>query len=305
MDRQKLLMIFGLAWISAAVLTWFLYASTKAPKTEKTIRVVAAARDLPAGTRLAKSDLKFVNLAERELPRGAVTAANDVLGKALLYPVGSNEAITAGRLSRLGGAEGLPATIEPGMRAMSVPFTDSSGVSGLIQPRSHVDVLYTRTGSLTEAMTVTLLEDVIVLSIGRTTEVQPPSATAKTGTTVTRSQNQTATLMVTPDQAKKLELAKNQGRISLALRNPLDRSTVADTSPATIETIDPMLLARSGRRPGRVPADVKDAKAWAKLIAEDMAPPKPKEEPKAKEPPKPKHVVDVYRGEKHVQEIFQ
>jgi Flp pilus assembly protein CpaB len=167
-------------------------------------------------------------------------------------------------------------------------------------------VLYTRTGSLTEAMTVTLLEDVVVLSIGRTTEVQQPSATAKTGTTVTRNQNQTATLMVTPDQAKKLELAKNQGRISLALRNPLDRSTQADASPATIETIDPMLLARStGRRSGRVPADVKDAKAWAKLIAEDMAPPKPKEEPKPKEPPKPKHVVDVYRGEKHVQEIFQ
>ena len=82
MDRQKLLMIFGLAWVSAAVLTWFLYASTKAPKTEKTVRVVAAARDLPAGTRLAKADLKFVNIAERDLPRGSVTAANDVLGRA-------------------------------------------------------------------------------------------------------------------------------------------------------------------------------------------------------------------------------
>jgi pilus assembly protein CpaB len=304
MDRQKLLTIFGVAWISAALLTWFLYASTKAPKTEKTTRIVAAARDLPAGARLGKADLKFVNVAERDLPRGAVLTADEALGKALLYPVGSNEPITAPRLSRLGGAEGLPATIEPGMRAVSVPFTDSTGVSGLIQPRAHVDVLYTRTGSLTEAMTITLLEDVVVLSIGRATEVQPSSAT-KTGATINRSQNQTATLVVTPDQAKKLELAKNQGRISLALRNPLDRSTQADVSPATIESIDPMLLARSSsRRAGRLPGEVKDAKAWAKLIAEDMAPPKPKEEPK-KEPPKPKHVVDVYRGDKHVQEIFQ
>ena len=304
MDRRKLLAIFGVAWVSAAALTWFLYVQTKAPKTEKTIRVVAAARDLPAGTKLSKGDLKLVTVVERELPRGAITITEEALGKALLYPLGANEPVTMTRLSRLSGAEGLSATIEPGMRAVSVSFTDSTGVSGLIPPRAHVDVLYTRTGSLPEAMTVTLLEDVVVLSIGRTTEVQQPAAT-KTGTAnVTRSQNQTATLMVTPDQAKKLELAKNQGRISLALRNPLDRSTQADTAAATIETIDPMLLSRSSRRGNRMPKDIQDSKAWANLIAGEAPPAKPKEEPK-KDPPKPKHVVDVFRGDKHVQEIFQ
>jgi pilus assembly protein CpaB len=302
MDRQKILVIFGAAWISAALLTWFLYAKTTAPKMESTIRIVAAGRDLAAGTRLVKGDIKLVAVIERDLPRGALTNTTDALGKALLYPVGTNEPITAARLSRLGGAEGLSATIEPGMRAVSVPFTDSSGVSGLIQPRSHVDVLYTRAGSLAEAMTVALLEDVMVLSIGRTTEVQPPNTTSKAGA-APRSTNQTATLMVTPDQAKKLELAKNNGRISLALRNPLDRSTQSSVEPATVSSIDPQLVGSRAKRGSSAPGALKDRNEWETLIAEQMAA-KKKQEAKT-EPPKPKHVVDVYRGDKHVQEIFQ
>ncbi|MBK5295442.1 MAG: Flp pilus assembly protein CpaB [Acidobacteriia bacterium] len=303
MDRQKLLTVFGVAWLSAALLTWFLYAKTKSPKTEKTVKVVAALKELPAGTRLIKDHLKMVTVVEKEMPAGAFTAPADAMGHALLYPVAANEPITAARLATMGGAEGVAATIEPGMRAISVAYTDASGASGLIQPRSHVDVLYTRAGNLFESMTVTILEDVTVLSVGRVTEIQQSSAiTAKAN--VTRSSNQTATLMVTPEDTKKLELAKNQGKLSLALRNPMDRSVQADASPVTAEQIEPMLLMRSDtKRPPRMQANVKDKSAWARLVGEDE-PAKPKQEPK-KEPPKPRLVVDVFRGEKHVQEIFQ
>ncbi|MBM3810517.1 MAG: Flp pilus assembly protein CpaB [Acidimicrobiia bacterium] len=301
MDRQKLLTIFGIAWVSAALLTWFLYARTKAPKTEKTVDVVAAMRDMPAGTKLAKADLKLVKLLEKDIPKGALSGAQEAIGRALLYPVNENEPVTATRLASLTGVDGVAATIEPGMRAVSVAFTDASGASGLIQPRSHVDVLFTKTGNPVEALTVNLLEDVVVLSVGRTTEIQQPGAAGAAKANVTRPTNQTATLMVTPEQAKKLELAKNQGKISLALRNPMDRSTQQNTSPALIEEIEPMLLSRSARRglAARPPVNLKDRAEWAKLTGEE-----PKPEPK-KEPPKPKLVVDVYRGDKHVQEIFQ
>jgi pilus assembly protein CpaB len=299
MDRQKLLMIFGAAWVSAALLTWFLYAKTKAPKEEKTVAIVAAVRDMPAGTKLDKADLKLVKVLEKDLPKGAMTGPSEGIGRALLYPVNANEPITSTRLASLTGAEGVAATIEPGMRAVSVAFTDASGASGLIQPRSHVDVMFTRSGNSMEAMTVNLLEDVTVLSVGRTVEIQQTTGIPKGN--VTRPSNQTATLMVTPEQAKKLELAKNQGKISLALRNPMDRSVQKDASPALIEEIEPMLLSRSAKRGIRPPTNLKDKSAWANLIGEEE---KPKPEPK-KEPPKPKLVVDVYRGDKHVQEIFQ
>ena len=310
MDRQKLLTIFGIAWVSAALLTWILYSQTKGARTESTVKILAAARDMPAGTRVSQKDLKFVSVPTKDKPSGAFTAPAEVLNRALLFPVNLNEAVTAPKLSSLAGAEGVAATIQPGMRAVSIPFTDASGVSGLLQPRSRVDVLFTRTGSLTEAMTVTVLEDVTVLSVGRNVEVQPTVANVKAA--VRPTTNQTATLMVTPEQAQKLELAKNQGKISLALRNPSDRTVRGeDSKAATIEEIDPLLLVRGARR-GSLRGlgsniNLKDKAAWQRLIAEEPDETKKKaavKKPEPPPPPKPKLVVDVFRGEKHVQEIF-
>jgi pilus assembly protein CpaB len=286
MDRQKMLWIFGGAWVSAALLTWFLWAETKAPKNEQTVNCVAATHDMPAGTRLKKADIKVVRMIEKSLPKMAVLDENSALERVLLFPVSANETLTTPRLASANGAEGLAATIERGKRAISVQITDTSGVAGLIQPRSHVDVLFTRPGSMAEAMTSTILEDVTVLSIGRLTESQQNNAVDTRSSSTTRA----ATLIVTPEEAAKLELAKNEGKISLALRNPLDRSTQLNAKPTTASAlnVDPSLL----RKPA---ADVRDPNVWTKLKGPE---PKP-------EPPKPHLVVDVFRGEKHVQEIFQ
>jgi len=299
MERQKIVMIFGVALLAALALTWFLWAKTSAPKKQVEVRALAAVRDLAPGTKLRRTDLKLVSLPQSSLPRGAIVDLKSALDRAVLYPINANEVLTGNKLASLAGAEGIPAMIEPGRRAIAVPITESSGAAGLIQPRSRVDVLFTRSGSVAEASTVTILQDIEVLSIGRSTvagqgagQIDPrgPRAT-------------TATLLVTPEEARKLELAKNQGRISLALRNPLDRSRLPDGAPVTFEALDPMIFARTARArkglpptPDRIP-NVRDEDAWRQLIGER------KPEPK-KEPPKPRAVVDVYRGDKHVQEIF-
>src|SRR5713226_10637153 len=94
MDRQKVLLIFAGAWVSAAFLTWFLYASTKAPRVEKTVAIQAAARDMPAGTRLRKGDLKTVRVPERDVPKTAMLDEKLALDRPLLFPIGANEPIT-------------------------------------------------------------------------------------------------------------------------------------------------------------------------------------------------------------------
>lgn len=307
MERQRILIIFGAAWVSAALLTWFLWAKTRAPQGEKLSRVVAAARDLGAGTRLGRSDLKIVLAPAKDLPKSALLDPALADGKALLYPVLQNEPITANKLSALAGAEGVAAVIEPGKRAISVPITDISGVAGLIQPRMHVDVLFTRVGSMADALTTVVLEDVVVLSIGKNTEAQPaqPGQAAQATATPNVTLQRAVTLLVTPQEAGKLELAKNQGRLSLALRNPLDRSRIENKQAVTAEALDPELFTRI-RRPqavgagARAPVDVRDPKAWAALTGEAASKAKG-----AKEAPKPKVVVDVFRGDKHLQETFQ
>jgi pilus assembly protein CpaB len=167
-----------------------------------------------------------------------------------------------------------------------VPVNDVAGVSGLVQPGSRVDVLFTRPGNMAEAITSTILQNVRVLAVGRAifpNQTLDPKATKMP----------VATVLVTPADAQKLELAKNEGKISFSLRNPLDSQNTLDGKPVTTEILDPEGQARMKRR-NKGP-NVGDPSVLAAL----KAPPKV-----AKEPPPPRAVVDVFRGDKHVQEVF-
>lgn len=309
MDRRRMVMLFGIAWLSAAALTWFLYAKTKQPRQERRVRIMASTRDMAAGTLVKKTDLKYVMIPEKDVPKGSVMVDRDALNRVLLYPVAASEPLIIAKLSGPTTVEGISSTIDPGYRAVAVPITDVTGVAGFVQPGARVDVLYTRPGNMAEAITTTVLQNVKVMAIGRLTQPgqQPLDPKAP--------KVPVATLVVTPADAQKLELAKNQGKISLALRNPLDQTTVDKPGPMTTEVLDPMISARlarakRGRTTNLVAANLDDPKVWQELTGEK----KPRDEEKAKaeeaarkkkEAEKPRVVIDVYRGDKHVQELFR
>jgi len=292
MDRQRIMVLFGAAAVLAALLSWFLYANTVVPQQARRTTILAAAHDLPIGQLIRKGDTKKISVLASEVPKGALLAEKDALNRAVLYPVSANSPLVSSSLSQLTGADGIPATIEPGYRAAAVTISDVSGVAGLIQPGSHVDVLFTRPGTMAEAITSTILQNVRVLAIGQKTQagqVVDPKA----------PKVPVATLIVTPEQAQKLELAKNQGRISLSLRNPLDASEGVDGRPVSTEILDPAMRAKVAAAARlRNATDPGDPKAWAELAGE-----KPPAAPKPAPPP-PRAVVDVFRGDKHVQEVF-
>jgi pilus assembly protein CpaB len=295
MDRQRTILLFAAAAVMAGLLSWFLYAETVAPQQERRTAVMAAAHNLAVGQMVRKADLKKVMLLARDIPAGAVYTEAQAIDRVALYPVSANAPLIAGGLSPLSGAEGIPSTIDPGYRAVSVTISDVSGVAGLIQPGSHVDVLFTRPGTMAEAITSTILQNVRVLAIGHVVQigqvVDPKAPKAPV-----------ATLVVTPEEAQRLELAKNEGRISLSLRNPLDQSAGVDGKPVSTEVLNPAMRGRiqsagSVRRP--------NPKAWEEL----SVPPSKLAPINAKAaltpPPPPRAVVDVFRGDKHVQEVFR
>jgi len=298
MDRQRTMILFAAAAVMAGLLSWFLYAKTIAPQKEQRTTVFAAVRDLPIGKLVKKADLKKISVLPRDFPKGAVSIEKDALDRAVLFPISANAPIVNGSLSQLNGADGIPATIEQGYRAAAITITDVSGVAGLIQPGAHVDVLFTRPGTMAEAITSTILQNVRVLSIGKSIQVNQIIDPRAPKVPV-------ATLLVTPEQAQKLELAKNQGRISLTLRNPLDESMGVDGKPVNTDVLDPAMRAKvalSNRL--RNSPDMSDPRAWAELTGEK---PKTPAVPTVKEkpaPPPPRAIVDVFRGDKHVQEVF-
>ena len=312
MDRQKKFLLFGVAWLSALGLTWFLYANAVAPKVEPQVRMVVAAHDMPLGTLLHQSDIRLVDYPERNVPKGAVFQAANAVNRVLLVAMSSSEPVLNSKLSSPTSVEGVSSTIETGYRAVSVQITDVSGVAGLIQPDSRVDVLFTRPGSMAEATTTTILQNVKVLSTGRLT---PAGQTVDPRT----PKSPVVTLVLAPEDAEKLELAKNEGKISLSLRNPLDASQSPDTGPVTTEVLDPMIAARLARaRLGRTTniakTNLEDPRVWQELTgqnqkkADDARREKERLEEEARrktDGEKPRVVVDVYRGDKHVQELFR
>lgn len=321
MDRQKLLLVFGGSWLLAGLLAWFLYSTASSANLTKLKPLMAAARDLPAGTRLKKNDIKKVSVPDRDSPANVYLAETELLNHALLFPMTANEVFTGAKIASAMGSEGVPSIIPQGFRAVSVLVSDASSAAGLILPRAKVDVICSRTGSLNEAVSNLILQDVQVLSVGRVTELQMTTSDAKGSAVAVNPSTGTqraVTLLVTPEDASKLEMAKNNGKISLALRNPSDSGRLENPTPTTGEVIDPLMGDRRSRMQqlrarqgpgGRMPnTDLRDDRAWARLVngEEGTLAPKPVVKAEKKEPPaKPKRVVDVYRGDKHVQEIFQ
>jgi pilus assembly protein CpaB len=272
----------------AGLLSWFVYATAIAPHPETRTTVLAAVRNMQVGEAFHKGDIKKVNVLPKDFPKGGLTADKDVLNRVALYPISANAPLVNDGLSQLAGADGIPATIDPGYRAVSVTITDSSGVAGLVQAGTHVDVLFTRPGSMAEALTSTILQNVKVLSVGHAS----PSNQA---VDLKAPKVPVVTLLVTPDDAEKLELAKNQGRISLSLRNPLDKTSV-DGHPVNTDVLDPSLRPKIALTKLHNSMDT----SVRPVPVISAAPPPVKPGP----PPPPRAVVDVFRGDKHVQEVF-
>jgi pilus assembly protein CpaB len=128
-------------------------------------------------------------------------------------PVSKGEFILPSKLAALNAGAGLPSLIPQGMRAVSVRVNDVVSVAGFVQPGTRVDVLATGTqGSGNDRQTTTVLENVAVIAVGKT--LDRSSSDAQTAPVIT--------LLVSPDDAQKLALVSQEGRIQLSLRNPLD-----------------------------------------------------------------------------------
>ena len=286
MQRHRLLLAFGIAWLSALLLRWWVYQRTTAPQSREVAVAVAAAQDLPVGKRLEAPDLKLVTVDRKDLPKGAFLKVADVVDRAVTAPITASELVLEGKLAAKGSGAGLTALIEPGMRAVSVQVNETSGVAGFIQPGTRVDVLFTRIFSNGDAATTTILQNVKVIAYGR--QMEPggkPDPREASRPTV-------ATLLVTQEAAEKLALAVQRGRIQLALRNPLDSEIADGSGPVGSADLGIEEPNKNNGPPREIdPAAV--AKAAAALRAQEKA-------------QEDRHVViRVYRGDKVTEQTFE
>lgn len=238
------MLAFLMAAILATAFTWVVFRRLRASQQRPLSQIVAAANDLPAGVALAPNDITMVDWpADVALP-GSYTKKEDVLGHPLIHSLGAKEPIVKRDLGLEGSGIGLSTKIPPGMRATAIKSNEIVGVAGFLYPGSHVDVLCTITmpnnaGTLTQ----TVLQDVEVLTAGQTIEPDPQGKP---------QQVDVVTLLLTPEDSQKIQLATSQGLIQFVLRNGTDTKT-AEMHPARLDQLVPMpkppaVVVKNGKR---------------------------------------------------------
>ncbi|NUR56924.1 MAG: Flp pilus assembly protein CpaB [Acidobacteria bacterium] len=186
--------------------------------TVPTQPVVVAAADISLGSELKKEDLTVANFPAGQVPEGAFARVQDVVGRGVISPLVKNEVVIPAKLASKEAGAGLPPVIPEGMRAISVRVNEVIGVAGYVLPGTRVDVLATAnpTSNQQDITTKLILSNVQVVTAGTRIEQDQEKGKPMQVTVVT--------LLVYPDQAERLALASTEGKIQLALRNPLDQS---------------------------------------------------------------------------------
>ena len=221
MNRARLMFIGVLALVLGAIASLFAYRTLQqhagASQGDQQ-EVVVAATDLPVGSRVQEKDIRTVRFPSDAIPQGIFHFTKNVIGRGVVLPIARGEFFIAGKnLAAENAGAGLTSTIPQGMRAVSVRVSDISSVSGFVQRGARVDVLMTGTpGGSGEPQTITVLKNVAVLANGTNLDGNPQRESPQNAPIIT--------LAVSPDDAQKLALATAQGRIQLALRNPMDTS---------------------------------------------------------------------------------
>ncbi len=221
MDR-RFLTVLGVSLVFALVISAIFYQMTArsgaspAKKDRSDLRdVVMAARPLPVGITVKPADVKIVKMPVPQFPKGAFSKVEEVIDRPVISNVLIDEPLLEGRLAVRGSGLGLAPVIPVGMRAVTVRVNDVVGVAGFVLPGMRVDVLVTGNApGKPERQTNTVLQNIIVLSAGQTT--QPD---ARGGAIIAP----TVTLLVTPADAETITLAQREGEIHLVLRNGTDQ----------------------------------------------------------------------------------
>lgn len=191
-------------------------------------QIVAASSALSPGIAISSKDVVLIDWPNDVPLTGSFAKVDEVLGHPLIHSLGAREPILQRDLGLEGSGIGLATKIPPGMRATAVKSNEIVGVAGFLYPGSHVDVLATYNlpggaGNVTQ----TVLQDVEVLAAGQTIEPDPQGKP---------EQVNVVTLVLSPEDSQKLQLASNQGTIQFVLRNGTDKTNV-DLHPTRIDQL--------------------------------------------------------------------
>src|SRR5512146_2501507 len=311
MAERRYTTIFAFAVLTAGVATFGIYRVLQASKARNRIQtqpVVVAMLDVGESQAIDRTAVTVAQWPVGTVPAGAFTNIDSVVGRVTRVDVFKGEVIVPGRLAPSGTEPGLAVKITPGKRALALRIDDVSSLNGMIQPNSRVDVLVTLPDQQQNGQQVakTFMSNMRVLSVGTISQVSRDNRPI---------QAPTATLEVTPDEAERLAIAQQVGRIQLSLRGYGDPDSIK-TEGAKSADVLAQLRAAPPAKASAPSRSVARSSSPRRGIGEKLgdgfnsaartlsqSPPAPVVMPQAEPvPPKPKKpdtvAVQIYKGDK-------
>ncbi|MFC7536900.1 Flp pilus assembly protein CpaB [Sphingomonas sp. GCM10030256] len=245
MDVKKIALLVGALLVAAvtAVMAKNMFAGAGAPEAQAAAvpvgpKILVARKALPVGTIIDAESLTYQSWPQ-ELVQNAYYLEGSPDGdiSKLLGTVVRN-AVTAGQPLTRGALVGpqdrgfLAAALGPGMRAVTVPVTATSGVAGFIFPGDRVDVVLTQQvegGGEGPALKVseTIVRNMRVLATD-----QRVDSKGEDGKTEVRT-FASVTMEATPRIAEKIAVAQSLGQITLSLRSIADSTAELERAVAS------------------------------------------------------------------------
>ena len=233
----------GIAVVLAAfagLLTIFYVANYKrhVQHGQKTVSVLVAARDIPAGTTgsevVGGHYLKTETVPHRTVVPGAISKSDQLNNLVATQQIYRGEQVTA---LRFGNATelGIRAQLKGNERALQLSGDANELLAGTLKDGDHIDVLVT--WQHPECSTCTHVSKVIVRNLLVLKAAADPATTAKLGGPQDAFSVQ---LRATDSQMQKLYWGRKWGALSLLLRPPSN----ATNSPRSVDDSDTLYRTR-------------------------------------------------------------
>jgi pilus assembly protein CpaB len=247
MDVKKVALLVGALVIAVitAVMAKNMFTGASAPQAVAAPavpmgpKVLVARKPLPVGSMIDAESLTY-QAWPKELVQGAYYTEGGIdgdpakmIGMVVRNPVTAGQPITRGTLVGPDDRGFLAAALGPGMRAITVPVSMTSGVAGFVFPGDRVDMMLTQTvegggNGPPLKVTETIVRNVRVLA----TDQRIDQSKDKDGKPVA-TPSSTVTIEVTPKLGEKIAVAQSLGQMSLALRSIADNTSELERAVAS------------------------------------------------------------------------
>jgi pilus assembly protein CpaB len=245
MDVKKIALLVGALLVAAvtAVMAKNMFTGASAPQAEAAAvpsgpKILVAKKALPVGTIVDADSFTYQPWPE-ELVQNAYyqegqpdSDMSKLMGTVVRNAVTAGQPLTRGTLVGPEDRGFLAAALGPGMRAVTVPVTNSTGVAGFVFPGDRVDIVLTQ--EVTGEGPALKVSETIIRNVRVLATDQRFDSKGEDGKTVVQTFSN-VTLEATPRIAEKIAVAQNVGTLSLSLRSLADNTSELERAVASGE----------------------------------------------------------------------